>query len=154
MLLEFAGAQFARGNRRSITYVPLDRRIRAARRIDGEEWVVEQKQREHQANRPSKKPDRLVSRWLGDIAHSLHITIDAAGADFAATQSRYSINPHNQNELRLAEFVKHRPQLSASVSSRFEITVETIWSDKFIQAWRARTGVAQQRAALLIFPGD
>jgi hypothetical protein len=51
MLLQVAAAQFARGDRRSITYVVLDRGGRTSGGANREERVVEQKQTEHETNR-------------------------------------------------------------------------------------------------------
>jgi len=93
MLLKFARAQFARRDRRSVTHVTLNRSIRPGRWRNCEEWVVEQKQRQHQTNRTPKKAHSLVSRRFAEFAHSLHIIIDAPGADFASRVGRQFLTP-------------------------------------------------------------
>ena len=95
MLLQVAAAQFARGDRRPVTYVVLDRRVWARRPANREERVIEQQQTKHETNRAPGKTD-FISRLLGDIAHSLHFIIDAAGADFDSSV-RLVLNKHPRN---------------------------------------------------------
>ena len=87
MLLQVAAAQFARSDRRPVTYMVFDRRSRARSGTNREEWVVEQQKTKHETNCPPRTTD-TISGLLGDIAHSLHFIIDAAGADFASSERR------------------------------------------------------------------
>jgi hypothetical protein len=107
MLLQVAAAQFARGDRRSVTYMVLDRRVGARSGANREERVIEQQQAKHETNCPPRKTDVTISGLLGDIAHSLHFIIDAAGADFDCSV-RLLLNKHSRNE-RVAANRRRRP---------------------------------------------
>jgi len=93
VLLQIAAAQFARGDRQSVTYMVLDRRVRAGGGANREEWVVEQQQTKHETNRAPGKTHSTISRLLGEVAHSLHFIIDAAGSDFDSSM-RLLLNRH------------------------------------------------------------
>jgi hypothetical protein len=123
MLLEVAAAQFARGDRRAVTYMVLERCVRARSRANRKKGVIEQQQTKHEANRTPREADVTTSRLLGDIAHSLHFIIDAAGADFDASV-RLLLNKHSRNERVAERRRKQSGRLPAEiVLSRLRITV-------------------------------
>ena len=102
MWLQIAAAQFARSDRRPVTYVVLDRRGGAWSGANRKERIVEQQQTKDETQRPPRKADSAISRRIGDIAHSIHIIIDAAGSDFASSVSLL-VNKHPGNERVAAE---------------------------------------------------
>src|ERR1700722_11779131 len=100
MLLEVASAQFARGDRRSVTYMVLERCVRARSRANREERVIEQQQAKHETNCPPRQTYVTVCGLLGDdIAHSLHFIIDATNTDFALPSSLHSMNTREPRQL-------------------------------------------------------
>ena len=107
MLLQVAAAQFARGDRRAVTYMVLERCVRARSRANRKKGVIEQQQTKHEANRTPREADVTTSRLLGDIAHSLHFIIDAAGADFDCSV-RLLLNKRSRNE-RVAANRRRQP---------------------------------------------
>jgi hypothetical protein len=105
VLLQVAAAQFARGDRRPITYVVLDRGVGARSGANREERVIEQQEAKHETNCPPRKAD-AISGLLGDIAHSLHFIIDAAGADFDSRAGRWFVNPVRFRTVAAEEFAR------------------------------------------------
>jgi len=98
VLLQVAAAQFARGDRRPITYVVLDRGVGARSGANREERVIEQQEAKHETNGPPRKAD-AISGLLGDIAHSLHFIIDATGADFASAEESLVCKPSGSEQV-------------------------------------------------------
>ena len=99
VLLQVAAAQFARGDRRPIANVVLDRGVGARSGANREERVIEQQEAKHETNCPPRKADVTISRLLGDIAHSLHFIIDATGADFASAEESLVCKPSGSEQV-------------------------------------------------------
>src|SRR5579872_7411010 len=98
VLLQVAAAQFARGDRRPIANVVLDRGVGARSGANREERVIEQQEAKHETNGPPRKAD-AISGLLGDIAHSLHFIIDATGADFASAEESLVCKPSGSEQV-------------------------------------------------------